>query len=146
MASALAAVLASAAGAQEAGRMGVGLLLGYPTSATAKYWITDTRAVDAGVGASEGLTLHADYLWHWWRVVPGPRKAKLGYYLAAGGRIEAKSDADFGIRTMAGLSYWPGFKRPLEVFVEVGPVLRLAPVARGTVDGGVGLRVYFRQF
>lgn len=137
---------APAAAGERAGQLGLGVLLGDPTSASAKYFVTETQAVDAGVGVSQTLTLHADWVWHGWDLAPQPKKGKLGASISLGGRLETQRDTDFGIRTLLGLSYWPSaFKRPAEFFLELGPVFRVAPEVRVRIDGGFGVRVYFSR-
>lgn len=143
VAAALSLPWAVPAAAQEARQLGVGVLLGDPTSGSLKYWLNDTEAVDFGIGVSEDLVLHADYVYHGWDLLPQTTRGKLAAYGALGGRLEFEDHTDFGIRTMAGLSYWPKFKRPVEFFLELGPVVRLTEGARVTVDGGFGLRFYF---
>jgi hypothetical protein len=133
--------------AERAGLLGAGLLLGDPTAGSLKYFVNEKEAVDFGVGVSDELTLIGDYLWHGWNLLPQPTHGPLGFYFSLGGRLEFQDKTDVGIRTMAGLSYWPQGKRPLkhpvEFFLELGPVLQVAPETRGHLDGGFGLRVYF---
>lgn len=132
-----------AAAARAPGSLGVGPIVGDPTGATAKYFIKEDHALDFGLGVSHTLTLWADYVWHGWEALPQPGKGPLALYLAAGPRLETQNETDFGIRTMAGLSYWPRFKRTYEFYLELGPVYRLAPDVRVRIDGGFGVRYYF---
>jgi hypothetical protein len=131
------------AAAQKAGDFGTGLYVGDPLGATAKYFLSDSNAVNLGLGVSEDFVLHGDFVHHIWQFSPQPKKGRISPYGAIGGRVEWKNYTDFGIRFMPGISYWPGMKRLFEVFVEVGPVLRLTRGTRGTIDGSVGLRYYF---
>lgn len=142
--------LAAAASAAEqvsygphAGMLGMGILLGDPTSGSLKYWLDDVHAIDAGVGVSDNLVLHADYMYHGWDLFPQPTRGRLAAYISVGGRLEFEDQTDFGIRLVPGLSYWPKISRPAELFFELGPVLRLTNGVRGTVDGGFGFRFYF---
>lgn len=139
--------LGTAARAQEGGDLGLGLILGDPIGATAKYMITGRQAVQTTLGVSEHLTWTADYVWHGFELTPQPKHGPLAVYLAGGIRLEDQEDVDVGFRTMVGLSYWPKFKsRTAEFFVELGPCYRLANKYddfRIRVDGGFGLRVYF---
>lgn len=144
----LGAALAAAApaSAQQKGELGVGVLLGDPTSATVKYFLSDVSAVDVGLGVSNNLVLHADYIYHIWNFKPQPSKGKLGFYGAVGPRLEFEDHTDFGIRLIPGASYWPQFKKhTVEFFVELGPVIRLTEGTRVAVDGGFGLRYYFTK-
>lgn len=128
--------------AAQAGDLGLGGVVGDPTGATAKYFLSPRQSLSAGVGVSETLTLFADSTWHAWNVLPQPKRGELGLYASLGGRLEMQKHTDFGIRTLAGLSYWPRLKRKAEFFLELGPVFRVAPDARVRIDGGFGLRVY----
>jgi hypothetical protein len=146
IATALAASIACPLSAQagpSAGLLGLGVLLGDPTAGTAKYWFDDRQAVVAGIGVSQNLLLYSDYVFHGWELLPQSKRGRLAAYAAIGGRLEFMDETDFGIRLLPGLSYWPNFKRPVEFFLEVGPVIRLTNGTRVRVDGGVGLRVYF---
>lgn len=125
------------------GALGIGILLGDPTSASFKYWLDDRQAIDAGVGVSESLVLHGDYMYHGWELTPQPSRGRLAAYVGLGGRLEFEDKTDFGIRVVPGLSYWPKISRSAELFIELGPVIRLTNGVRGTVDGGFGFRFYF---
>ncbi|MBI5240062.1 MAG: hypothetical protein HY926_06290 [Elusimicrobia bacterium] len=139
----LLAACCAPARAQQKGQLGLGPLIGYPMAATAKYFLSERDAVDLGAGKSDDVTFHADYVWHGWKVLPQPSRGPLALTLAAGPRVELQTHADFGIRTMAGLSYWPKLKRAAEFFIELGPTFRLTNGERVRVDGGVGFRLYF---
>ena len=49
---------------------GLGLMIGAPTGLSGKYFLTESTALDFGVGGigyyrgRDGLHLHADHLWH----------------------------------------------------------------------------------
>ena len=121
-------------------------MVGDPTGATAKYWLSGSEALDFGLGVSENLTLLADYSLHSWGLLPQPKKGDLGAYASLGGRWENLEPADFGIRALGGLSYWPKLKGTYEFFLELGPVFRLTPSpARVRLDGGFGVRWYFSK-
>ncbi len=141
----LAVALSAGTGwAQKAGDLGAGVILGNPTGGSAKYWLSGTQALDAGLGFSGDFAVHADYLWHAWDVLPKPRQGRLPAYLGLGGRVEAGDDAQFGIRTVGGLAYWLP-RHPIEIFLEVVPVFRLAPSTGVDLDAGIGLRYYFTK-
>lgn len=149
----LAAVLAGAmtvpqavyarSGAPERGTAGVGLIVGNPTGASGKLWLSKNRALDVGFGFSGDFAAHADHLWHAWDALPQPTAGTLGVYAALGGRIEARrGDDEFGIRTMAGIDYLMD-TYPWEFFAELGPVFRLTPGTSVSMDGGIGVRYLF---
>lgn len=119
-----------------------GALVGDPTGGTIKLWLDDALAVDAGIGYSGDATFWGDVLWHDWRLLPQPAKGRLGLYLGAGPRIEAARDAEFGVRTIGGLS-WRLPEHSLEFFAEAGPVFRLTNGGGVGADGGIGVRLTF---
>ncbi|HAH05245.1 MAG TPA: hypothetical protein DCM05_01770 [Elusimicrobia bacterium] len=129
--------------AQKAGNLGAGVILGNPTGVTGKYWMNETYAADAGLGFSTSLSVYGDYLWHGWTVLPQPSEGKLPVYLGLGAQIRTLHELEFGVRTVAGAAYWLP-RHPLELFIEIAPVFRLVPGTSVGLDGGVGLRYYFR--
>lgn len=129
--------------AQQAGRFGAGLILGSPFGATAKYFASDRLAFDGGLGYGNALVFYADALYNDWNLIPAPRPGdKMDFYLGAGPRVATDDGGQFGIRMMAGAGWWPK-DTPLELFVELGPVLKLTPDNNVDVDGGIGFRYYF---
>ena len=63
------------------------------------------------------------------------------FYVGLGGRIFGGDDSQFGIRFPFGVSYlFPS--QPLEAYVELAPVFKIAPGLGGDLDGAVGLRLY----
>lgn len=122
--------------------VGVGIVAGDPIGGTAKLWLNRDLAFDVGAGFSGGAVFWGDALYHMWDLLPQPREGKLGVYLGAGPRLEARSDAEFGLRTIGGVT-WRLAKQPLEFFAEAGPVFRLTQGGGVEADGGVGVRFYF---
>ena len=62
-------VLPGLAHAETYGRkLGLGLMLGNPLGGNIKGWVSDTQAIDGGIGlgflGGEHLQVHATYLWH----------------------------------------------------------------------------------
>lgn len=139
-----AAAAAAAVAAHAAPReLGVGVVAGDPTGATAKLWLDERLAVDAGVGFSGDAAFWGGLLWHDEALLPQPAEGKLALYLGAGPRVEAGREGEFGIRTLGGLS-WRLQKSPLELFAEAGPVFRLTQGGGVGADGGIGVRLYLR--
>jgi hypothetical protein len=92
------------------GTFGLGPLLGEPMGLTAKLWLSDHSAVDAGGAWSfvdiEGFQLHADYLFHKFDLFH-PAKGELPLYFGVGGRVKFPEHGDnrAGIRAPVGLAY-----------------------------------------
>ncbi|MFZ1947286.1 MAG: DUF3996 domain-containing protein [bacterium] len=139
----------------QAGPLGVGVVLGEPTGLTAKQWLGRGHAVDAAAAWSfaDATALHfqMDYLFH----RPSPPEIEvpgLLFYFGVGGRIKLidedegrgkRDDGDrIGVRFPLGLDYLFA-KSHLEVFMEIAPILDLAPESDFEINGGVGLRYYF---
>jgi hypothetical protein len=131
----------SARAADEVREVGIGVVAGDPIGGTAKLWFTDRVAADIGIGYSGNTVMWADLLVHAWDLLPQPAEGRLGLYLGAGPRLETARDAEFGLRTIAGVS-WRLKREPVELFAEAGPLFRLTPTGSVGADAGVGLRVY----
>jgi hypothetical protein len=153
----LAAILALAAlppGAR-AGSIGVGVVAGEPTGVSFKTWLDGVHAVDGAVGWSlsgdTSLRLHADYLWHDFGLLhPGPPAGRLPVYFGIGGRLQLGDENDrhegddrLGVRFPVGIA-WIAAAAPIDVFVEVVPVLGLIPGTELDVDAAIGVRFWFR--
>jgi len=133
--------LAPLAAAQTFKEVGVGVVAGDPIGGTAKLWLDPDFALDVGVGFSGDAVFWGDALHHMWNLLPQPREGKVGVYLGGGPRLEARSDAEFGLRVIAGVT-WRLARQPIELFAEAGPVFRMIPRGGVEADGGVGVRVY----
>ena len=130
--------------AQDRG-IGLGIILGQPTGVSAKAWTARNQAIDVAVAwafdREEGVHVHADYLFHNFRLFR-VEKGQFVLYYGIGGRIKAESRTRFGIRIPIGISYLFG-KDPLEIFFELGPIMDLAPKTLFRMSTGVGIRYYF---
>src|SRR5262245_17209508 len=119
--------------AQDKG-FGVGVIIGEPTGLSMKFWQTRSTAIDFAAAWSfideSAFHLHADVLWHKFDLID-VGEGKLPLYFGLGGRvkfIDGNSDDDVwvGIRFPVGLDYL--FESvPFDAFVEVVPILDLAP-------------------
>ncbi len=138
------AALASPLRAQKAGDMGVGVVLGNPTAVTGKVWLDPSQAVDAGLGFSTHFAAYGDYLLHGWDVLPHPSRGRLPVYVGLGAQVRTFHETEIGIRAVAGAAYWLP-RDPVEIFLEIVPVLRLEPHGSVGLDAGLGLRYYFRS-
>ncbi len=126
-------------------KFGLGIILGEPTGIIAKYWTGKTTAFDfAGSWSFEGedsLHLHADYLFHSFNLFKVDR-GKLPVYYGIGARLSLQDRTRFGIRIPLGLSYMFD-KAPIDIFVEIGPVMDVIPATELNVFGFIGFRYYF---
>lgn len=129
------------AAAERIKEVGVGVIAGDPVGGTVKLWLDDSTAFDLGVGFSGDTVFWGDVLYHMWNLFPQPAEGKLGAYFGAGPRLETRRDAEFGIRTIAGVT-WRLKRQPIELFAEAGPVFRMTPSGGVDADGGIGVRVF----
>jgi hypothetical protein len=130
--------------------VGLGVLLGDPSGISYKNYFNSTNAMDAAVGWSlrndGGLYIHADYLWHNYELFQdmegSVEKGLVGLYFGVGGRLFISDESDLGVRVPVGVNYM--FENdPLEIFIEVVPILDLVPSTHGDFGGGIGIRYYF---
>lgn len=140
------AVPALAAERDDGGRLGLGVMFGEPTGLSGKLWTSARTAFDIGAAWSfQGkghFHLHADYLIHNFRYFEVD-KGSLPFYLGIGGRIRFHDEKNkIGVRFVAGLEYFME-EWPIAFFVEVAPILDLAPETEGDINGGLGIRFYF---
>jgi hypothetical protein len=134
---------------------GVGIIAGNPTGVSVKKWLHNNDAVDAAAAWSfdrgGAFQIHADYLWH--RELPAISRNIYGampFYLGLGGRVtfgEAKGkhgrDNYAGLRVPFGMTYL--FENaPVDLFIEVAPILDVAPRADFELDAAAGVRFYLR--
>ena len=143
----MAVILSTAAVARD-GDFGLGVIIGEPTGLSAKAWLSSKSAVDFAAAWSfekhAKFHLHADYLMHSFRLIK-VEKGELPLYFGVGGRLilrEHDHDDLVGIRIPVGLEYFFD-ELPLDVFVEVVPVVNLAPDTDADMDGGIGIRYMF---
>lgn len=137
-------ILAKPITAQDHG-FGMGLILGEPTGLSAKLWTSSDNAFDfAAAWSFRGrghLLLQADYVWHFFRLLPVP-SGKLPLYIGFGGRVILADDPHIGIRIPVGLDYLFA-DAPIDVFMELVPILDLSPSTKFGVGGGLGIRYWF---
>jgi hypothetical protein len=125
------------------GQVGAGLIAGSPTGATAKYWYNDMFAIDGGIGYGNAAVFYADAVFNNWRLLPVIANGSTNLYFSAGPRVASDDGGQFALRTMAGFGFWPK-QAPLEFFAELGPTFKLTPDNDVGLDGGVGVRYYFK--
>jgi len=152
--------LAVAPAAARAATLGLGVIAGEPTGVSLKVWLDGRHAVDAAIGWSfsenESLQIHGDYLWHTFDLLrPGDVKGRLPVYYGVGARLKMQDEGDghghggndddalFGVRFPLGID-WIASTAPIDVFVEIAPVLDLIPSSDLSFNAALGVRYWFR--
>ncbi|WP_020526530.1 hypothetical protein [Flexithrix dorotheae] len=140
----LAILLKSSAFAQKPG-LGLGVMIGEPTGISFKKWTGGSSAIGGGVAWSfygEGsLHIHVDYLKHFMNTV-SVTKGQLPLYIGLGGKINFASETQLGVRVPFGANYIFD-DAPFDVFMEVVPILNLAPATDFDLGAALGARFYF---
>ena len=133
---------------QEKG-LGAGIVLGEPTGITVKSWLNTVNAWDAGLAWSfvreTNVDLHADYLWHDFSFIHASEELIPVYY-GLGGRIKSSSNssnARVGVRVVGGIAYYFP-KDPIDVFLEIAPIIDLLPSTELSFNSGIGIRYFFK--
>jgi hypothetical protein len=134
----------SMAKAQRSG-MGLGLIVGEPTGISFKYWTGSTTAFDAALAWSfvdEGaFHIHGDYIFHNMRLISIP-EGLLPFYYGIGARIKTADETKLGVRVPLGLAYL--FQNaPVDIFLEVVPILDLIPETDFGINAAIGARYFF---
>jgi hypothetical protein len=137
---------------------GLGVILGEPTGISAKLWTSQVNAFAFGLGWSVGgdgigkhgedydggtrVHFHMDYLWHSFDVIRSSERFPLFY--GFGGRVNTggNHDASIAARGVIGIAWLP-HSTPVDVFVEVVPLLQLTPSTGFGVEAGIGARYFF---
>ena len=66
----------------------------------------------------------------------------IDFYFGVGGRFLSKSTSRFGVHVPTGLDFL--FKKiPIDLFVEVGPIMDLVPSTALDLSLGIGGRYWF---
>lgn len=126
---------------------GAGLMVGEPTGASLKFWLSKVSAIDAVVGVKldddNDFAAHADYLYHFNDVVVFDH-SRFAAYFGGGPQFQVRNHQDdlFSIRAVVGLDYIFD-DIPVDVFVEVGPLFDVSPDDDVSVTGGAGARFWF---
>jgi len=136
---------AGTARAQEG--LGVGVIAGEPTGVCMKAWLSRTTAFSAAAAWSwsgeEALELHGDYLIHNYNTFPVQTGA-LPFYYGVGARLKLNDrDPAVGIRVPLGVSYLFA-TRPLDLFLEVAPILDITPGTVVKMSAALGVRYTLR--
>jgi hypothetical protein len=140
---------------------GFGLIIGEPIGLTAKYYLSESTALDFALGEydrfreNDDIGVHIDFLWHPFVIgVADPFVIPL--YIGLGGRIvgddddgpgDDDDDVDIGVRAPLGVAL--DFNRvPIDVFFELAIVIDLIDGDDNDdddvdLDAALGVRYYF---
>ena len=125
--------------------IGLGLIIGEPTGISFKYWTGSTTAFDAALAWSfidEGaFHIHGDYIFHNMRLISVP-VGTLPFYYGIGARIKTANDTKLGVRVPLGLAYLFS-NAPVDIFIEVVPILDLMPKTDFSINAAIGARYFF---
>ena len=153
------AAFAPAAGAQQGGNFGLGLVIGDPTGLSGKAFVSETNAIDfaVGFGFIDGghLHVHADYLWHF--DIKRWSSAQLDLHLGVGpklgiglgddgppGRPGRRRDDWIGIGARAPFGLTMRFlEAPFDIFVEIAAGLWIVTDPGFDLDAAIGGRYWF---
>lgn len=125
---------------------GLGIILGEPTGFSFKGWTGARSAIDAGLAWSflheTTFHVHVDYLLH---TTDMTKREDVPAYYGIGGRIKTGGHGEdrIGLRLVGGLVYFLP-DSPMDLFAEISPILDFAPETDFQINGGIGIRYYFR--
>ena len=137
--------LAGLSQASTSRNIGLGVILGEPTGVSFKIWNRQTVAFDAGAAWSivdeKNFQIHGDLLLHNFNLFK-VETGRMALYYGIGARVWFATDTVVSLRVPVGLSY-EFEKTPVELFLEVVPMLDLIPATDVGMAGAVGFRYYF---
>lgn len=130
---------------------GIGIIVGEPTGLSMKLKLSENTAIDGALGWSfedkGSIHIHGDFLLHDYNLIHVD-EGRLPIYYGIGGRIKLKNndndnDEDkIGVRIPVGIAY-EFSSRKVDIFLEIVPILDLAPESRVTFNAAIGARYYF---
>jgi len=133
---------------------GMGIILGEPTGLSAKAWTSNDNAFDFAIAWSfnkyhhdndyyndGSVLLQADYVWHFFNAI-SVSSGKLPIYVGVGARVVLADDPSFGVRIPVGIDYLFA-NAPIDIFLELVPILDLSPSTDFGIGAGIGIRYWF---
>jgi hypothetical protein len=131
-------------------KYGIGVMLGEPTGFSAKVWHDKNTAIDGGIAWSltddKHFNVHADYLWHNWKVLDDAFEiddtGRLPLYYGIGGRLKTESDTRIGLRFVVGSAFEFSYA-PFDIFFEIAPVMDIVPKTELDLNVAFGGRFFF---
>jgi len=127
---------------------GLGVISGEPTGISGKLWLSNKTAIDGAMAwsleSNANFQVHGDFLIHDFNLIK-VQKGSLPVYYGIGGRIRTwdnNNDDNVGVRFPLGMEYIFQGNR-FDLFLEVVPVLDLAPSTDLQFNGALGFRYFF---
>ena len=124
------------------------MIIGEPTGISGKLWLSGNTAIDGAVAWSfdknAKFQVHGDFLIHKFDLI-NVDKGRLPLYYGIGGRIkmwENDHDDNVGVRFPIGLEYLFA-NTSLDLFLEIVPILDIAPDTDLEFNGAIGIRYFF---
>jgi hypothetical protein len=134
-----------ASGFSQSEGWGLGVILGEPTGISFKTWLNKNQAIDAAAawsfGGNDAFHIHGDYLFHNRTLLKFDRST-IPLYYGIGARLRFQDDNKFGVRFPLGVTFFIR-EAPIDVFLELVPILNLAPATEFDLNGAIGARYYF---
>lgn len=127
--------------------VGVGFVVGEPTGVALKGWLDHSSSVNFAAGwPDEATQLQLDYAFHNFSAVH-VTQGDFALYMGIGGAIklwdEAVREDEVAVRIPLGIDYiFEGGQ--LDLFVEVVPLVKVAPDSDFDVTAAFGARFFFK--
>ncbi|MFO7626979.1 MAG: hypothetical protein R6V62_06955 [Candidatus Fermentibacteraceae bacterium] len=126
--------------------LGLGIIIGEPTGICVKYFTSPTGAVAGAAawsfsGDEKAVHIYGDYLFHLSELAAW-EGGRSPFYAGVGGRAIFRDETVAGIRIPVGMS-WVFDEAPFDAFLEIVPVMDIAPDTEFDVAGGAGARFWF---
>jgi len=139
---------------EDKGAFGLGVMIGEPVGLSAKLYLRDDRAIQAGIGSAfygGGFQASADYLFHPF-ILQDRDSFTMPFYVGPGIRVvdydQGRSGPSYlaiGIRGVVGILF--DFKKvPLDVFIEIAGIPEYGFDDHGfniRLNADAGIRYYF---
>jgi hypothetical protein len=133
------------AGAAQGGNLGLGIQIGEPSAAIAgKLFLNQTTAVDVALAFSarhDWIWIEADYLWHFYGVIP-VASGELPLYAGAGAGVGIAGTPAIGAHGVIGLAYRLA-NAPLDFFFDLSPGIYIIPDMQPDIGAALGVRFWF---
>jgi hypothetical protein len=144
-------VLAVGTASAQGSGVGLGVIVGEPTGLSLKFWQSRTTAIDFAAAWSfaddEAFHLHGDVIFHRFDLIHVD-EGSLPFYFGIGGRVKfidtPEDDVSVGLRIPLGLDYLFGGGTPLDVFLEIVPIVDLVPDTDASLNASLGIRYWFQ--